>query len=94
MKLQDSKYLLVRKLEIENQRSQNVEIPVKEQMFAVKDKILGAIKSSEEDSGIEIDKIILSLREVSPVIIKQEIQKFLDEGIVFEPRPGIVKYLG
>ena len=73
---------------------QNSEIPAKEQMTAVKDKILGAIKSSEEDSGIEIDKIILILREVSPVIIKQEIQKFLDEGIVFEPRPGIVKYLG
>lgn len=94
IKPQDSRYLLVRKLEIENQRNLNVEIPLKEQMLAVKDKILGAIKSSEEDSGIEIEKIILILKDVSPVIIKQEIQKFIDEGIVFEPRPGIVKYLG
>ena len=94
IKPQDSRYLLVRKLEMENQRSENVEVSGKEQMTAVKDKILGAIKSSEGDSGIEIDKMILILREISPVIIKQEIQKFIDEGIVFEPRPGIVKYLG
>jgi hypothetical protein len=60
----------------------------------VKDKILSAIKSAEEDGGIEIDKIIMTLRDISPVIINQEIQKFLEEGIVFEPRPGKVRYLG
>ena len=62
--------------------------------MAVKDKILGTIKGSEEDGGIEVDKIIMSLKEISPVIINQEIQKLLEEGIVFEPRPGKVRYLG
>ena len=43
---------------------------------------------------MEIDKLTTDLREISPEIIKQEIKKFLEEGIIFEPRPGIVRYLG
>lgn len=91
---QDPKYLLVRKLELENQRGQNVEVPEREQMKSVKDTILGAIKSSEEDSGIEVESLKLVLRDIAPAIITQEIQKFIEDGIVFEPRPGMVKYLG
>jgi len=90
----DSKYLLIRKLEIEKERKGNVIASSKEEMIAVKDKILGAIKNAEQDGGIEIEKIIMNLREVSPEIINQEIQKFLEEGIIFEPRPGKVRYLG
>jgi len=91
---QDPKYLLIRKLEIEKDKSRNSEPVAREQIIAVKDKILGTIKSSEEEGGIEVDKIIMSLRDISPVIINQEIQKLLEEGIVFEPRPGKVRYLG
>ncbi|MEN7982166.1 MAG: OB-fold nucleic acid binding domain-containing protein [Nanoarchaeota archaeon] len=91
---QDVKYLLVRKLEIEKERNKSVDILGRDKIVAVKDKILSAIKSAEEDGGIEIDKIIMTLRDISPVIINQEIQKFLEEGIVFEPRPGKVRYLG
>ena len=63
-------------------------------MIAIKDKILEKIKSSEEDGGIETDKIILELREATPEIINQELQKLLEEGIIFEPRPGKVRWLG
>ena len=94
IKEQNQKYLFVRKIEIEKQRTQNTEQLPKEQIVAVKDKILAAIKSSEDEGGIELDKIIMTLRDVSPVIINQEIGKFLEEGIVFEPRPGKVRYLG
>lgn len=90
---QDTKYLLVRKLETDKNKIQ-VEPIARDQIIAVKDKILGAIKSAEEEGGIEVEKIILSLKDISPVIINQEIQKFLEEGIVFEPRPGKVRYLG
>ena len=93
MKEQDAKYLLIRKLETDKNKIQAEPIP-RDQIIAVKDKILGAIKSAEDEGGIEIEKIILSLKEISPVIINQEIQKFLEEGIVFEPRPGKVRYLG
>lgn len=88
------KYLLVRKMEIEKQKSKNPELLPKEQMANVRDKILGAIKSAEEDGGIEMDKLIMTLSNIAPVIINQEVEKFLEEGIVFEPRPGKVRYLG
>lgn len=92
----DPKYLLVRKLEIEKKKAkeQAADPLGKDQIIAVKDKLLAAIKSAEDEGGIEIDKIIMNLRDVSPTIINQEIQKFLEEGIVFEPRPGKVRYLG
>ena len=88
---QDPKYLLIRKLEIEKTRSSNPEF-AKQQMGAVKDRILGVIKNS--DQGIDVDQMVTDLRDISPEIIRQEIQKFIEEGMVFEPRPGMVKYLG
>jgi len=92
---QDPKYLLVRKLESERNRSETApKIENKEQIFAIKDKILERIKSSEEEGGVEIEKIKMELRDTSPEIISQEIQKLLEEGIIFEPRPGIVRWLG
>jgi len=66
----------------------------RDQIVAVKDKILNTIKNAEEDGGIEMDKVIMNLRDISPTIINQEVQKLLEEGIVFEPRPGRVRYLG
>ncbi len=91
----DPKYLLVRKLELEGERTQNTPTPeTKEEVIAIKDKLIEKIKASEEGGGIEIDKIIMELRETSPYIINQEVQKLISEGIVFEPRPGKLRYLG
>ncbi len=90
----DPKYLLLRKLEIEKEKDKNSEPLERNQIVAVKDKILGTIKNAEEVGGIEVDKIIMNLKDISPTIINQEIQKFLEEGLVFEPRPGKVRYLG
>lgn len=94
IKEQDTKYLLIRKLEIEKEKNKNSIPLAKEQIIAVKDKILGKIKDAEKDGGIEVDSIILTLRDVSPEIINQEIKKLLEEGIIFEPRPGRVRWLG
>jgi len=97
VKLQDPKYLLVRKLELEKERSQSASLsgPMeKTQVVALRDKILEKIKSAEEDGGIEVDKLIIELRESSPEMINQEIKKLIEDGIVFEPRPGKVRYLG
>jgi len=94
IKEKDPKYLLVRKMEIEKEKSQNAPPVAKEQIVAIKDKILEKIKNAEEDGGIDIDKIIMELRETSPEIINQEIKKLLEEGIIFEPRPGKVRWLG
>jgi len=88
-------YLLVRKLELEKNRTQSAPQTIgKKEIIAVKDKILDKIKNAETDGGIDKDKIILEIKEVSPNIINQELQKLLEEGIIFEPRPGKVRYLG
>jgi len=94
IKEQDTRYLLIRKLELEKEKNKNTKPLAKEQIVAVKDKILERIKEGEKDGGIEIDSIILTLRDVSPDMINQEIKKLLEEGIIFEPRPGKVRWLG
>ena len=94
IKVQNPKYLLVRKLEIEKQRSETAPVIKKEEVIALKDKILDMIKNSEEEGGVETEKIIMNIRDASPEVINQEIQKILEEGIIFEPRPGKVRYLG
>ena len=90
----DPKYLLVRKLEIEKDKTINAKPVEKEQIIAIKDKILELIKNSEENNGIEVDEITQKFHETPQTIISQEIQKLLEEGIVFEPRPGKIRWLG
>lgn len=95
VKVLDPKYLLVRKLELEKNRSKTSPAPTeKKEITAIKDKILEKIKKAEDDGGVEVDKIIMELRESSPEIINKEIKKLLEEGIIFEPRPGKVRWLG
>lgn len=94
IKPQDPKYLLLRKLELEKEKKENEKTLGKTEIIAVKDRILGEIKNSEDNGGIDKEKLIMNLRDISPTIIDQEVQKFVEEGIVFEPRPGKVRYLG
>lgn len=94
VKEMDSRYLVVRKIELEKERTKNA-VPIqRSQIIAIKDKILEIIKNSETDGGVETDKIIMNLREAPSDIINQEIKKMLEEGIIFEPRPGKIRWLG
>jgi len=86
----DASYLLVRKLEAEAEQPKTLD---KESLTALKDKMIALVKDSEKAGGIDIDKIILDLHEPAD-IINQEIKKLLEEGIVYEPRPGKLRYLG
>jgi DNA polymerase III alpha subunit len=92
VRLQDPKYLLIRKIELENLVPKVVVSP--SDKGAIRDNILNSIKNSEEEGGVYVDKIIMEHRETSADIINQEIQKLLEEGIIFEPRPGKVRWLG
>lgn len=90
IKKKDPSFLLIRKLELE------AEIPktlAKEALVELKDKILSMIKEAEKDGGIDIDKVILELKE-PPEIINSEIKKLLEGGVAYEPRPGKLRYLG
>lgn len=87
-------YLLVRKLELEKHQKET-SLPIqREKIIAIRDTLLEKIKNAEKEDGIETEKIIMELRDTSPDIINQEIQKLIEQGIVFEPRPGKVRYLG
>jgi len=82
--------LLLRKLEIESEMPKEVD---HSKLIQIKDKILALVKEAEKEGGIDIEKIILELKE-RPDTINQEIKKLLEEGIAYEPRPGKLRYLG
>ena len=90
MKTKDPAYLLVRKLEIEAEQPKTLE---KAELAMLKDKIMTMIKESETNGGIDIEKMILDLHE-PPEIINNEIKKLLEDGVIYEPRPGKLRYLG
>jgi len=94
IKESDTRYLLIRKLELEKERNTTSQNMPKQQIVAVKDKILDKIRNAEGAGGAETEIIIMELRDASPEIINQEIKKLLEEGIIFEPRPGKLRYLG
>src|SRR3989338_4648647 len=82
IKVQSPKYLLLRKLETEKQRAESAPPIKKEQIIALQDKILEKIKASEKDGGIETEKIIMEIRDISPELINQKIQKLVEDGII------------
>ena len=90
MKKKEPAFLLVRKLEIEKETPI---APSHEALTQLKDKILTMVKEAEKDGGVDIEKMILDLKE-KPDIINSEVRKLLEEGIAYEPRPGKIRYLG
>jgi RPA family protein len=90
VKEQDPRYLIVRKLELEKEEPV---VSVPEKSYEIKDKIIELIKNSENEGGISTDMLITKLKEDSQKV-KEEIQKFLEGGIIFEPRPGKLRWLG
>jgi len=59
----------------------------------LKDKINQMVKEAESSGGLDIEKIIMELKE-PPEIINQEIKRLLEDGTIYEPRPGKLRYLG
>ena len=90
----DPKYLLVRKLELEKEIPKQLTQQQKQEVRALRDEVIDLIKNAEEREGIDKEDIIMKLKQSNPQIISQEIKKLLEEGIIYEPRPGRVRYLG
>ena len=86
---QDPRYLLVRKLEFEKMTPKEVD---SQERVALADKIVNMVKGAEPE-GVSQDKLILDLHE-TPDLINQEVKKALEQGIIYEPRPGMLRYLG
>ncbi|MBU3923334.1 MAG: OB-fold nucleic acid binding domain-containing protein [Nanoarchaeota archaeon] len=87
----DARWLLVRKLEIQKARK---DLPVNGKGDnSLKNSIMDKIKAAETAGGIDVDALIMDV-EASPDAINGEIKKLLEEGLVYEPRPGRLRYLG
>lgn len=93
VKLKDPKYLLIRKLEIEKSYPKRPDKERREEIKVLREEIIDMIKKAEQSSGIDKEDIIMKIK-AEPQIISQEIIKLLEEGIIYEPKPGIVRYLG
>jgi len=89
IKKKDPKYLLVRKLEFDKVKAVS---PNVSNETGLGEKLIQKIKEAEPE-GISADKLILELKD-SPDSINSEIKKALEEGIIYEPRPGIIRWLG
>jgi RPA family protein len=91
---QDLRYLLIRKLEIEKSYLQNNSQAKKQEIKILRDEVIAMIKNAESREGIDKEEIIMKIKHTPPEIISQEIQKLLEEGVIYEPRPSRVRYLG
>ena len=90
IKKKEPVYLLVRKLEIEADMPKLLD---KAAVLVLKDKIVGMVKEGEANGGVEIEKLIMELKE-SPELINGEIKRLLEDGMIYEPRPGRLRWLG
>lgn len=85
----DPKWLLVRKLEIQNSHK---DMPLATNA-SVRDIILDKIKKADATGGVDKEQLILDT-QAAPDAINSEIKHLLEEGMIYEPRPGILRYLG
>jgi RPA family protein len=87
----DPRWLLVRKLEINETK---IDLPedagAKNELRTV---IMQKIKEAEVEGGIETEKLILD-SDAKADAINVEINSLLEGGLIYEPRPGVLRYLG
>lgn len=83
-------YLMIRKLETDLNKPK---IPNNTELTDLKGKIIQIIKREEENEGANIDSLVTELKSEKE-LVNTEIKKLLEEGIIYEPRPGKVRYLG
>lgn len=90
IKKKQPEYLLLRKLEVDLDKPKPAD---KKEITELKDKMIEIIKREEANGGVEIKKLTEEL-QAKQDLINQEIRKLLEEGTIYEPRPGKVRYLG
>lgn len=90
IKKKDTSYLILRKLELEAEKPKAME---KSELLDLKGKIIEIIKREDINGGASIQGLIDESKS-SQDLVKQEIKRLLEEGTIYEPRPGKVRYLG
>ena len=83
-------FLLIRKTELEFIKK---DPETSKEINEIKEKIIEIVKREEPNSGSEISAIISELKS-SAETINKEVKKLLENGSIYEPRPGKIRYLG
>ncbi|MCS7134357.1 MAG: OB-fold nucleic acid binding domain-containing protein [Candidatus Pacearchaeota archaeon] len=99
VKVLDPKWLLARRLELmEEYKTLYEETKKFERMIketskeSLREKLLEMIAKAEPQGGISIEQLIL-MSEEPPEQINREIETLLEEGVIFESKPGFVRIL-
>ncbi|PXY71265.1 hypothetical protein CXX78_02010 [Candidatus Parvarchaeota archaeon] len=83
-------FLLIRKTELEFMKK---DPKTSEEINEIKEKIIEIVKREEPNNGSEISSIISELKSPAETI-NNEVKKLLEDGTIYEPRPGKIRYLG
>jgi len=95
VKKADPRYLLVRKLELDKKSGKKkIDSAKPEKALETRDEIIKLIRAGSEAGGVSTEEIILKVKSASPESINSEIMKLLEDGMIYEPRPGKVRWLG
>lgn len=63
-----------------------------EALPSLREKIIENIRNSEADGGLDIDKLIMNMKD--PVdLINKGVTELLEEGSIYEPKPGRLRIL-
>lgn len=93
----DPRYLLVRKLELEGKgaiKKPEVKTELAPHVMDTRELIIELIKAGGDTGGVSTEEIILKIKSAAPEVINAEIIKLLEDGMIYEPRPGKVRWLG
>jgi len=93
----DPRYLLVRKLELEGKgaiKKPEVKTELAPHVMDTRELIIELIKAGGDSGGVSTEEIILKIKSAAPEVINSEIIKLLEDGMIYEPRPGKVRWLG
>jgi RPA family protein len=100
----DPRYLFVRKLELEkalgkpsmhsSQQIAGQSTLGGEKKLSTREQIIELIKNNSDGSGASTEEIILKIKDAPPEVINSEIIKLVEDGLVYEPRPSRVRWLG
>ena len=91
----EPKYLLVRKLELDKKSAPSSgAIATPEKKLTVRDEIIELIKAGGDSGGVSTEDLILKVKSGAPEVINSEVIKLIEDGMVYEPRPGKVRWLG
>jgi RPA family protein len=94
IKKRDPAFLLIRKKELDREQEQiNKTNSEKNHSSNIRMQMLSLIKANDEKGGLSYDQLSSELKS-SADILNSEIRKLLEEGLIYEPRPGILRYLG